>query len=48
MFSIAYDNCWKVYVDGKETKEEAIAGAFLGVKLEKGIHRVEIKASIFP
>lgn len=48
VFSIAYDNCWKVYVDGKETKEEAIAGAFLGVKLEKGIHRVEIKASIFP
>ena len=48
VFSIAYDNCWKVFVDGKETKEEAIAGCFLGVKLKKGIHRVEIKASIFP
>ena len=48
VFDIAYDNCWKVYIDGEETKKEAIAGAFLGVKLEKGIHKVEIKASIFP
>lgn len=48
VFDIAYDNCWKVYIDGEEIKKEAIAGAFLGVKLEKGIHKVEIKASIFP
>ena len=48
VFDIAYDNCWKVYIDGEETKKEAIAGAFLGVELEKGIHEVEIKASIFP
>ena len=44
---ISYDNCWKIYVDGKESKKEAIAGSFLGVKLGKGIHRIEIKANIF-
>lgn len=47
-FSIAYDKCWDIYIDGKETSKEAIAGCFLGVKMKKGIHRVEIKASIFP
>ena len=46
-FGIAYDNCWDIYVDGKKIEKEAIAGAFLGVKLKKGIHNVEIKAEIF-
>lgn len=46
--SIAYDKCWKIYVDGKETDTKVIAGAFLGVKLEKGVHKVELKASIIP
>ena len=47
-FGIAYDKCWDVFVDGKKTEKEAIAGCFLGIKLKKGIHKVEIKASIFP
>ena len=46
-FEIAYDNCWDIYVDGKIAKIEAVAGCFLGVKLTKGIHNVEIKAEIF-
>ena len=46
-FGIAYDKCWDVFVDGKKAEKEAIAGCFLGVKLEKGVHDVEIKASIF-
>ena len=48
VFSIAYDNCWDIYVDGKKVEKEAIAGCFLGVKLEEGEHDVKIKASIFP
>ena len=46
-FGIAYDNCWDIYVDGKKKEKEAVAGCFLGVKLTKGIHNVEIKAEIF-
>ena len=46
-FGIAYDKCWDILVDGKKTEKEAIAGCFLGVKLEKGEHNVEIRASIF-
>ena len=46
-FGIAYDKCWNVYVDGKKAEIEAITGCFLGVKLEKGVHNVEIRASVF-
>ena len=46
-FGIAYDKCWNVYVDEKKVEKEAIAGCFLGVKLEKGEHDVEIRASVF-
>ena len=45
VFGIAYDKCWKIYIDGKETKTESIAGCFLGVKLEKGVHYIETKAN---
>ena len=47
VFGIAYDDCWDIYVDGKQHDTEAIAGSFLGVKLEKGIHNIEIKATLF-
>ena len=47
-FGIAYDKCWDVLVDGKKAEKETVAGCFLGIKLKKGIHKVEIKASIFP
>ena len=46
VFSIAYDDCWKIYVDGKEVNKEAIAGCFLGTKIEKGEHNVEIKSHV--
>lgn len=46
-FGVAYDKCWDILVDGKKAEKEAIADCFLGVKLEKGEHNVEIKASIF-
>ena len=46
-FGIAYDKCWNLFVDGKKAEKEAIAGCFLGVKLEKGVHDVEIRASVF-
>ena len=47
VLGIAYDDCWHIYIDGKELKKEAIAGCFLGVKLEKGIHNVEIGTVLF-
>ena len=46
VFSISYDKCWDIYVDGKKAQKEAIAGCFLGVKLTKGIHNIEMKAEI--
>ena len=42
VFGIAYDDCWEIYVDGKKADKEAIADCFLGVKLKKGVHNVEI------
>ena len=46
-FGIAYDKCWNIFVDGKKAEKKAIAGCFLGVKLEKGVHNIEIRASVF-
>lgn len=40
VFSIAYDDLWDVYVDGEKIETEAIAGTFLGVEIEKGVHEV--------
>lgn len=39
-------NAGEYMLTGKETKTEAIAGAFLGIKLEKGIHNIEIRARV--
>ena len=47
VFGIAYDDCWRIFVDGKEGVKEKIAGCFLGTKLKKGNHKVELKASAF-
>ena len=44
VFSINYDKCWKIYVDGKKVDTEAIIGTFLGVKLESGEHQIELVA----
>ena len=42
VFNISYDDGWQVYVDGKLAEKEAITGAFLGVKLDKGVHDIHI------
>lgn len=39
-FSMPYDEGWKVMVDGKETKAEAIGDAFLGVPVSEGEHEI--------
>ena len=42
-FSINYDNMWRIYVDGIEKEIIPICGAFLGVEVDKGAHKIEIK-----
>ena len=42
MFSIPYDSGWTVLVDGKETKTEKIADAFLAVPVREGAHRISM------
>lgn len=46
VFSISYDNLWNVYIDGKKVPTKAIAGAFLGIKMEKGMHDVVVEADV--
>ena len=41
-FTINYDKGWKAYIDGNQVETEAIAGSFLGVKVDKGIHEIKI------
>lgn len=41
--SIPYDEGFHVFVDGKEIKKEIVNQAFLGAKLKKGDHKVQIK-----
>lgn len=43
IITIPYDEGWKVLVDGKRQKPEKALGAFLGLDLEAGIHRIEIR-----
>ena len=43
VFSISYDDNWKIFVSGKERKKEKILGCFLGVKLEKGEYDIALK-----
>ncbi|MGL5692965.1 MAG: YfhO family protein, partial [Peptostreptococcaceae bacterium] len=38
--SIPFDPGWKVYVDGKESVIEPMNDAFIGVKMDKGVHDV--------
>jgi uncharacterized membrane protein YfhO len=42
-FSVPYDMCWSVKVDGKAARLESINGLFCGVKLSAGAHSVEFK-----
>lgn len=41
--SIPYDEGWNVYVDGKKVEKIKLLDAFIGLKLEKGQHRIEFK-----
>ncbi len=44
--SIPYDKGWKVYIDGKEIKEDdyvALADAYLAFNISKGEHTIELK-----
>lgn len=42
-FSIPYDKGWSVFVDGKEVQIIELFNTFIGVKLEKGTHTIEMK-----
>lgn len=44
--SIANDDGWKVYVDGKETSITPILNGLIGVKLSKGKHTIEFIYSV--
>ena len=41
--SIPYEKGWKVKVDGKKVKYEKIADEFIGIRLKKGYHKIEMK-----
>ena len=44
IFSIAYDKCWKAYIDYKEVNIEPFIGSFLKIDVKKGKHKIELKA----
>lgn len=44
--TIPYDQGFTILVDGKKVQIEKINGLFLGTKLGKGLHKIEIKYSI--
>ncbi len=41
--SIPYEKGWSLYVDGKKTEIEPFKDAFVGVKLSRGVHEIELK-----
>lgn len=41
--AVPYDEGYNIYVDGKETPYEKTNTAFIGFKIEKGYHNIEIK-----
>ena len=42
VFSIAREDGWTMYVDGKETEPETFAEAFISVPLTEGKHDIEL------
>ena len=42
VFSIAKEDGWNVYVDGKEINPEIFAEAFISIPLEEGTHDIEL------
>lgn len=43
ILSIAKEDGWTLYVDGKETEAETFGGAFLSVHLEEGDHQIRLR-----
>ena len=43
IFSIAKEDGWTLYVDGKKTEPETFGGAFISVYLDRGEHMVELR-----
>lgn len=43
VFQVPYDENYKIYVDGKQTKYERVNSDFVGFKLGKGQHKVRIE-----
>lgn len=41
--AVPYDEGYNIYIDGKETPYEKTNTAFIGFKIEKGYHNIEIK-----
>ncbi len=50
LFTIPYDESWKIYVDGKEAPLEKVFDALIAVKVGKGNHEIymEYFPNIFP
>ena len=47
ILSVPYDGNWTARVDGVETETESFGGAFLGIPLEEGLHRVELNYEVW-
>ena len=41
--SIPYDKNWNVYVDGEKVTYDKVLNEFIGIKLNKGYHKIELK-----
>ena len=41
--SIPYDKGFRIYIDGKKTNYEKVAGDFIGIKIKSGTHKILIK-----
>jgi len=46
LFSIPYEEGWKIYIDGKKTSYECIYDAFVGIELTPGEHEIELRYSV--
>lgn len=42
LFSIPYEDSWTIKIDGKKTEPVKMLNALLGVKIDSGVHNVEI------
>ena len=45
LLTVPYDKGWKITVDGKKASPKVVLDTFIGLKLDKGIHQVEMTYS---